>query len=97
MPQRTLVVVTRTHEGFYLPVLAHLWLARRGLGDPVAFLPADHDVSDDRPFMTYMEAAFDAGDPEHAPKAAVDLIRNRVVVDPPKLIDESVDLRRLVG
>ena len=30
-------------------------------------------------------------------KAAVDLIRNRVAVDPPKLIDESVDLRRLVA
>jgi len=30
-------------------------------------------------------------------KAAVSLIRNRVAVDPAKLIDESVDLRRLVA
>ena len=29
-------------------------------------------------------------------KAAVNLIRNRVAVDPAKLSDESVDLRRLV-
>ncbi|TMQ19184.1 MAG: hypothetical protein E6K82_19150 [Candidatus Rokuibacteriota bacterium] len=42
------------------------------------------------------------GDPEDPKtdgelKAAVDLIRNRVAVDPAKLIDESVDLRRLVS
>jgi len=42
------------------------------------------------------------GDPEDPKtdgelKAAVDLIRTRVAVDPAKLIDESVDLRRLVS
>ena len=41
------------------------------------------------------------GDPEDPKadgelKAAVDLICNRVAVDPAKLSDESVDLRRLV-
>ena len=42
------------------------------------------------------------GDPEDSKgdselKAAVDLIRNRVAVDPAKLSDEGVDLRRLVS
>jgi hypothetical protein len=42
------------------------------------------------------------GDPEDPKadgelKAAVHLIRNRVAVDPAKLIDESVDLRRLAA
>ena len=42
------------------------------------------------------------GDPEDPKadgelKAAVNLIRNRIAVDPAKLIDESVDLRRLVA
>ncbi len=42
------------------------------------------------------------GDPEDPKadgelKAAVNLIRNRVAVDPAELIDESVDLRRLVA
>jgi 3-phenylpropionate/trans-cinnamate dioxygenase ferredoxin reductase component len=42
------------------------------------------------------------GDPEDPKveaelKATVNLIRNRVAVDPAKLIDEGVDLRRLVA
>jgi hypothetical protein len=41
------------------------------------------------------------GDPEDPKadgelKAAVNLVRNRVAVDPAKLVDEDVDLRRLV-
>jgi mannose-1-phosphate guanylyltransferase len=82
-PHRTLIVVTRTHERFYLPALANmrvgavvvqpenrgtapavlyalLRLATLAPRDMVAFFPADHHVSDDRAFMTHVEAAFEA-------------------------------------
>src|SRR5260370_24087748 len=82
-PQRTLVVVTRTRERFYVPALASMRAGavvvqpeNRGTGpavlyallrlttlaprDRVAFFPADHHVSDDRAFMSHVEAAFEA-------------------------------------
>ena len=82
-PQRTLVMVTRTQERFYVPALASMRTGavvvqpeNRGTApavlyallrlttlaprDRVAFFPADHHVSDDRAFMSHVDAAFEA-------------------------------------
>lgn len=82
-PDKTMMVVTETHEPFYAPLLADV-AARRVVVQPknqgtapailysllrlaataptasVAFFPSDHYFSDDKTFMSHVEAALDA-------------------------------------